>query len=161
MKQTLSAWNSTQGFPQFFTLRLAGRQHRHLALAKWSCEQRRWQDRTKAPINNTDSGMCCVLYSISSSSHSLSLSFFFLSYHQGCSYPPLIAHGRYIQKSSYIFQPKEATYECDEGYTLVGEATLSCSNSRWSAPAPRCKGNSSPWLGGWNGIGGIENKVSF
>ncbi|XP_053771503.1 apolipoprotein R isoform X2 [Desmodus rotundus] len=57
----------------------------------------------------------------------------------GCSYPPLIAHGRYIQKSSYIFQPKEATYECDEGYTLVGEATLSCSNSRWSAPAPRCK----------------------
>ncbi|XP_045040430.2 C4b-binding protein alpha chain isoform X1 [Desmodus rotundus] len=58
---------------------------------------------------------------------------------ESCSYPPLIAHGRYIQKSSYIFQPKEATYECDEGYTLVGEATLSCSNSRWSAPAPRCK----------------------
>ena len=154
-------WSNT--VPWWFILRLAGGWLRNLALAKWSCEQRRWQDRTKAPINNTDSGMCYVLYSISSSSHSLSLSFFFLSYHQGCSYPPLIAHGRYTQKSSYIGwnQHKEATYQCDEGYTLVGEATLSCSNSRWSAPAPRCKGNSSPWLGGWNGIGGIENKVSF
>ncbi|XP_045693594.1 apolipoprotein R-like isoform X1 [Phyllostomus hastatus] len=40
---------------------------------------------------------------------------------------------------SYLFQPKEVKYECDEGYTLVGEATLSCSNSRWSALAPQCK----------------------
>ena len=90
--------------------------------------------------------LCFIFYKLKLS---LSLSFFFLSYHQGCSYPPLIAHGRYTQKSSYIGwnQHKEATYQCDEGYTLVGEATLSCSNSRWSAPAPRCKGNSSPWLG--------------
>lgn len=58
---------------------------------------------------------------------------------ESCSYPPLVAHGRYIQKSSYIFQPKEVQYECDKGYTLVGEATLFCSSSRWSGPAPQCK----------------------
>ncbi|XP_053523991.1 C4b-binding protein alpha chain-like isoform X2 [Artibeus jamaicensis] len=58
---------------------------------------------------------------------------------ESCSYPPLIAHGRYIEKSSYLFQPKEVKYECDEGYTLVGVATLSCSHSRWSGPAPQCK----------------------
>ncbi|KAF6075123.1 hypothetical protein HJG60_009520 [Phyllostomus discolor] len=58
---------------------------------------------------------------------------------ESCAYPPLIAHGRVIQMPSYFFQPKEVKYECDEGYTLDGEATLSCSSSRWSAPAPQCK----------------------
>ncbi|XP_066217968.1 C4b-binding protein alpha chain-like [Saccopteryx leptura] len=57
---------------------------------------------------------------------------------ESCSYPPIIAHGRY-KKISSIFQDVEIKYECDRGYTLIGRATLSCSNSRWSAPAPQCK----------------------
>ncbi|KAF6074075.1 complement component 4 binding protein alpha [Phyllostomus discolor] len=58
---------------------------------------------------------------------------------ESCAYPPHIDHGHFIRIPSYLFQPKEVKYECDEGYTLDGEATLSCSSSRWSAPAPQCK----------------------
>ncbi|XP_054419468.1 C4b-binding protein alpha chain-like [Pteronotus mesoamericanus] len=57
---------------------------------------------------------------------------------ESCNYPPKIDHGHFEQSSS-LFRKKEVTYECDDGYTLVGKATLSCSNSRWSAPAPQCK----------------------
>nr|XP_005540734.2 C4b-binding protein alpha chain isoform X1 [Macaca fascicularis]XP_005540735.2 C4b-binding protein alpha chain isoform X1 [Macaca fascicularis] len=56
-----------------------------------------------------------------------------------CNFPPKIAHGHYKQASVYSFFKEEIIYECDKGYVLDGQATLSCSNSRWSAPAPRCK----------------------
>lgn len=32
-------------------------------------------------------------------------------------------------------------YECQEGYTLVGEARISCTFINWSPLAPQCKGN--------------------
>ncbi|KAM8816338.1 C4b-binding protein alpha chain isoform 1-T1 [Rhynchonycteris naso] len=57
---------------------------------------------------------------------------------ESCDYAPIIAHGRY-KKISNIFQDVQVKYECDRGYALIGRATLSCSNSRWSDPAPQCK----------------------
>nr|XP_044991561.1 C4b-binding protein alpha chain isoform X2 [Jaculus jaculus] len=54
-----------------------------------------------------------------------------------CSSPPDIAHGR-SQMTSWFFKI-EVTYECDEGYQLVGQAKLSCDSSQWSAAAPQCK----------------------
>lgn len=83
-----------------------------------------------------------------------------MPYHQGCSYPPTIENGHHT-KISGLFQTVEVKYQCDEGYALVGKPTLTCSSSRWSGPAPQCKGNSSPWLRGWDCHEGIENKVSF
>ncbi|XP_008062635.2 C4b-binding protein alpha chain [Carlito syrichta] len=55
-----------------------------------------------------------------------------------CNFPPRIVHGHYKRNKFYAFF-KEVTYECDEGYTLVGEATISCSSSMWSSPVPQCK----------------------
>ncbi|XP_020025823.1 C4b-binding protein alpha chain [Castor canadensis] len=54
-----------------------------------------------------------------------------------CKFPPKIAHGRYKLNSNFF--GSEATYECDEGYTLVGEEKLSCDFSRWLPAVPQCK----------------------
>ncbi|XP_050003610.1 C4b-binding protein alpha chain isoform X5 [Alexandromys fortis] len=61
-------------------------------------------------------------------------------YHEDCNVPPNIAHGRYTKSTGYLrgFQPK-ATYECDKGYRLVGEADIYCWNSQWTPAAPQCK----------------------
>ncbi|XP_062969529.1 C4b-binding protein alpha chain [Cynocephalus volans] len=61
------------------------------------------------------------------------------SCNQGCRFPPSIAHGHHRRVTSYIIPKDEFIYECDEGYTLVGQAKLSCSSSGWSHPAPQCK----------------------
>uniref|UniRef100_A0A8C2LVY4 Complement component 4 binding protein n=1 Tax=Cricetulus griseus TaxID=10029 RepID=A0A8C2LVY4_CRIGR len=54
-----------------------------------------------------------------------------------CNFPPNIAHGHYIRSSHYF--STEATYECDEGYRLVGEASISCRLSKWTPAPPQCK----------------------
>ncbi|XP_053462025.1 C4b-binding protein alpha chain-like [Nycticebus coucang] len=56
----------------------------------------------------------------------------------GCNIPPTIAHGHHkgVRSSSL---KHETTYECDEGFTLVGQAKLSCRSSRWSPSPPQCK----------------------
>ncbi|XP_029421828.1 C4b-binding protein alpha chain-like, partial [Nannospalax galili] len=59
------------------------------------------------------------------------------SCHQSCSFPPNIAHGHYTQHST-LFK-YYASYQCDEGYKLVGQAELSCIYSQWSEAAPQCK----------------------
>ncbi|XP_035301723.1 C4b-binding protein alpha chain isoform X2 [Cricetulus griseus] len=56
---------------------------------------------------------------------------------QSCNFPPNIAHGHYIRSSHYF--STEATYECDEGYRLVGEASISCRLSKWTPAPPQCK----------------------
>ncbi|XP_014447346.1 apolipoprotein R-like [Tupaia chinensis] len=56
-----------------------------------------------------------------------------------CKFPPTIAHGHHRDVTRSIFSTKEYAYECDEGYTLVGESRISCSSSVWSALAPECK----------------------
>lgn len=61
------------------------------------------------------------------------------SCYQSCffdSFPPAIAHGRYTKPSYFS---REFTYQCEEGYTLVGEATITCSHSRWTPAPPQCK----------------------
>ncbi|XP_032771088.1 C4b-binding protein alpha chain isoform X2 [Rattus rattus] len=55
-----------------------------------------------------------------------------------CDFPPAIAHGRYTKSTSSFFSTK-VTYECDEGYRLVGEATITCSYLQWTPAAPQCK----------------------
>uniref|UniRef100_G1Q928 Sushi domain-containing protein n=1 Tax=Myotis lucifugus TaxID=59463 RepID=G1Q928_MYOLU len=56
----------------------------------------------------------------------------------GCSYPPVIDHGRH-KLTTHTFSPNEARYECDRGYILVGNPILFCIYSRWSGPPPQCK----------------------
>ncbi|XP_051004158.1 C4b-binding protein alpha chain [Acomys russatus] len=58
--------------------------------------------------------------------------------YQSCDFPPDIAHGHYTKSSSYYYGHR-ATYKCDEGYRLVGEATISCQLSQWTPAAPQCK----------------------
>ncbi|XP_004470119.2 C4b-binding protein alpha chain isoform X1 [Dasypus novemcinctus] len=55
----------------------------------------------------------------------------------GCQTPPKIDHGHY--KKAFSLLSTEYNYECDSGYTLVGEEKISCSNSVWSPAAPQCK----------------------
>ncbi|XP_057625999.1 C4b-binding protein alpha chain [Chionomys nivalis] len=59
---------------------------------------------------------------------------------QNCNVPPNIAHGHYTKSTEYLppFRPK-ATYECDKGYRLVGEADIYCRYSQWTPAAPQCK----------------------
>ncbi|XP_058395709.1 C4b-binding protein alpha chain-like [Diceros bicornis minor] len=52
---------------------------------------------------------------------------------------PNVAHGSHEDVSSLLSFTTVLQYECDEGYVLVGEAKITCRNSRWSSPAPRCK----------------------
>ncbi|XP_054980779.1 C4b-binding protein alpha chain [Sorex araneus] len=52
---------------------------------------------------------------------------------------PAIAHGSRQDMSSFFSFTTVVRYECDEGYLLVGEPKISCRNSHWSAPAPRCR----------------------
>ncbi|XP_006834268.1 PREDICTED: C4b-binding protein alpha chain-like [Chrysochloris asiatica] len=54
-----------------------------------------------------------------------------------CDFPPDIAHGHHKKVVSYF--SNDIMYECDDGYTLVGQAIISCRYSTWSPPAPVCK----------------------
>ncbi|XP_004425249.2 PREDICTED: C4b-binding protein alpha chain [Ceratotherium simum simum] len=56
-----------------------------------------------------------------------------------CNFPPTIDHGRHKEVDAYSLFTYEFIYECDEGYTLVGQARLSCRLSQWSSAAPQCK----------------------
>ncbi|XP_019285664.2 C4b-binding protein alpha chain isoform X1 [Panthera pardus] len=59
---------------------------------------------------------------------------------ESCDFPPTIDHGQFERNQAFgIFSRTEAIYKCDKGYTLVGEARLSCSSSGWSPAAPQCK----------------------
>ena len=69
-------------------------------------------------------------------------SFHFCVSPQDCESPPVIAHGQPNIVSKYFESEREAEYECDKGYTLVGANRLSCTSSGWSPATPQCKGNS-------------------
>lgn len=56
-----------------------------------------------------------------------------------CDSPPPIAHGYHTPVSSVLSFTQEVEYDCEEGYTLVGERKLSCSSSIWSKAPPQCK----------------------
>lgn len=56
----------------------------------------------------------------------------------GCSSPPRIRHGSYKVITKFLGLSTTVQYKCQEGYALVGTATLSCKLFRWSSPAPQC-----------------------
>ncbi|KAF3823271.1 hypothetical protein GH733_010707 [Mirounga leonina] len=57
-----------------------------------------------------------------------------------CDFPPDVAHGHYEEVKGFrVFIQNEVIYKCDKGYTLVGEAKLTCSSSRWTPAVPQCK----------------------
>ncbi|XP_024406852.3 apolipoprotein R [Desmodus rotundus] len=56
-----------------------------------------------------------------------------------CSNPPRIAHGSHQDMSAFFSFTTVVLYECDEGYVLVGDPKITCRNSQWSSPAPKCK----------------------
>lgn len=58
---------------------------------------------------------------------------------QGCSSPPEVQHGHFTYTQKQTWGTDVVEYECQEGYTLVGEARISCRFVSWSSPAPQCK----------------------
>ncbi|XP_059573554.1 complement receptor type 2 [Alligator mississippiensis] len=61
-----------------------------------------------------------------------------------CPLPPSISNGKLSSQASAVFTPgMSASYSCDPGYTVTGEASISCTESgTWSLPIPQCKGKS-------------------
>ncbi|XP_039391797.1 complement receptor type 1-like isoform X2 [Mauremys reevesii] len=63
-----------------------------------------------------------------------------------CLPPPDIANGSHTGQSEQEFSFGSAvTYKCDQGFSLIGEASIHCTtkdnvNGEWSGPAPECKG---------------------
>ncbi|XP_039374286.1 complement receptor type 1-like isoform X2 [Mauremys reevesii] len=63
-----------------------------------------------------------------------------------CPPPPDITHGSLTGQSEQEFSFGSAvTYKCDQGFSLIGEASIHCTtkdnvNGEWSGPAPECKG---------------------
>ncbi|XP_051060048.1 C4b-binding protein alpha chain isoform X2 [Phodopus roborovskii] len=55
---------------------------------------------------------------------------------KNCGFPSNIAHGRIKSKS---FFSTMVTYECDKGYRLVGQASISCLLPGWFSAPPKCK----------------------
>nr|XP_005312489.1 membrane cofactor protein-like [Chrysemys picta bellii] len=62
-----------------------------------------------------------------------------------CLPPPDITHGAHNGQSGQEFSFGSAvTYRCNQGFSLVGEASIYCItkdnvNGEWSGPAPECK----------------------
>lgn len=55
-----------------------------------------------------------------------------------CSTPPTIANG-FFRGTDFLYQDN-VTYECDNGFSLVGTATLTCSSTaEWSPEIPFCE----------------------
>lgn len=136
MKQILSACHSIGAFLRFPSLTPTEGQHRSWV---WLSEQMGREDRrTEGSLLQTTQILGSVDISIQHSDFDFYVSL------QDCDSPPVIAHGHHKPiNPSFPLRSVEATYRCDEGYTLVGKNKLSCSSSGWSSEAPQCKGNSS------------------
>ncbi|NWW93611.1 DAF1 protein, partial [Rhynochetos jubatus] len=59
-----------------------------------------------------------------------------------CSHPPHITNGKLTGNISDTFSyGVSVSYSCNPGYSLVGNAFITCTASgTWSQPPPRCKG---------------------
>ncbi|XP_065450624.1 complement receptor type 2 isoform X3 [Chrysemys picta bellii] len=62
-----------------------------------------------------------------------------------CLPPPDVTNGSHTGQSEQEFPYGSAvTYKCDQGFSLIGEASIHCTtkdnvNGEWSGPAPECK----------------------
>lgn len=62
-----------------------------------------------------------------------------------CPPPPAIENGQLLNDNEEFIFGMTASYSCNKGLALIGEATIFCSLGRdfhgvWSGPAPECKG---------------------
>uniref|UniRef100_A0A8C3KR68 Sushi domain-containing protein n=1 Tax=Calidris pygmaea TaxID=425635 RepID=A0A8C3KR68_9CHAR len=59
-----------------------------------------------------------------------------------CPSPPNIDNGNHSSQGLEVFPPgMVVNYSCDPGYSLLGEASIHCTDSgNWSLPPPRCAG---------------------
>ncbi|XP_032566252.1 complement receptor type 1-like [Chiroxiphia lanceolata] len=59
-----------------------------------------------------------------------------------CPSPPAIDNGNHNSQDLEVFPPgMVVNYSCDPGYSLLGEASIYCTDSgNWSLPLPRCAG---------------------
>ncbi|XP_054836402.1 complement receptor type 1 [Eublepharis macularius] len=60
-----------------------------------------------------------------------------------CQRPPELQNGFHSNQKVTVFSNgMHVKYTCEDGYTLIGEATIYCTESgTWNLPAPRCEGN--------------------
>ncbi|KFO19658.1 Complement decay-accelerating factor [Fukomys damarensis] len=65
-----------------------------------------------------------------------------------CPQPPQIKNGQIIDERDTYEYRQVATYECDRGFTIIGENQITCTvtdgTGEWSGPPPECKGKSPP-----------------
>ncbi|XP_072135097.1 P-selectin-like [Mobula birostris] len=55
-----------------------------------------------------------------------------------CDHPPTISNGTVTEGEEWLYGA-EASYLCDEGYTLTGQETIYCTDTgHWSHPPPIC-----------------------
>ncbi|XP_060088978.1 complement receptor type 2-like [Heteronotia binoei] len=59
-----------------------------------------------------------------------------------CHQPPQVQNGFHSNQELAVFSDgMSVKYTCEHGYTLIGEATIYCTESgTWTLPAPHCKG---------------------
>ncbi|NXU54719.1 CR2 protein, partial [Turnix velox] len=59
-----------------------------------------------------------------------------------CPTPPNIDRGNHNSQDVEVFTPgMVVNYSCDPGYSLLGEASIYCTDSgNWSLPVPQCAG---------------------
>ena len=81
-------------------------------------------------------GKTRLIFSTSTSSSSSS---FFYFHSANCRSPGDINHG--LKFGSNYTHGKTVRYFCNPGYTLEGEAELTCEDGRWNTDTPKCKGN--------------------
>ncbi|XP_069911322.1 complement decay-accelerating factor isoform X7 [Oryctolagus cuniculus] len=65
-----------------------------------------------------------------------------------CPEPPKIENGMIKEESSIYVYRQTVTYECNRGFTLVGQHSIYCDAENeegvWSGPAPECRGRHVP-----------------
>ncbi|XP_075852997.1 complement decay-accelerating factor isoform X1 [Microcebus murinus] len=66
-----------------------------------------------------------------------------------CQEPPKIENGRIVRgDGDYYVYNQAVMYECNRGFTLIGEDTIHCTakgdEGEWSGPPPQCRGKSPP-----------------
>ena len=57
-----------------------------------------------------------------------------------CTDPGLPSNGK--RDGSDFGHERTVTFQCNDKYSLVGDASMSCNDGVWSAELPQCKGNS-------------------
>lgn len=57
-----------------------------------------------------------------------------------CGLPASIPHGSYDLINGTVGYLSTIIYRCDEGYEMLGRASLTCDiDERWNGPPPKCE----------------------